>query len=300
MADFNTRLAGYRLRGNAGVRYVQTKQSATGYLATGGGTPVTVEQTYSDVLPSFNLATDLSQGPGAARVAAAKVMSRPQLGFLNPGGTISTTGTLSITTGNPLLKPFRAKTFDTSLEWYHDRNALGRPGPVPEEHQHLHPEPAPEPAVQGHRAAAVAAAANFTGDEVFQVTYPVNTDGGKLQGFEINVQQPFSFLPGAGKNLGVLLNYTQVKSKIAYQVSPTSGHDHHRRSAEPVAEVVERHAVLRRRQVQRARVGLQPQRLPDPRARPEQQRRRRQEQQLNVDLSISYKLNDQIEFTFEG
>jgi iron complex outermembrane receptor protein len=38
------------------VRYVQTKQVATGYLATGGGTEVTVEQTYSDVLPSLNLA----------------------------------------------------------------------------------------------------------------------------------------------------------------------------------------------------------------------------------------------------
>jgi iron complex outermembrane receptor protein len=64
--------------------------------------------------------------------------------------------------------------------------------------------------------------ANFTGDEVFQVTTPINTPGGKLNGFEINWQQPFTFLPGALKNAGVLLNYTQVKSKIAYQVSPTS------------------------------------------------------------------------------
>jgi len=54
------------------------------------------------------------------------------------------------------------------------------------------------------------------------VTTPVNTEGGKLSGFEINVQQPFSFLPGVWKNLGVLLNYTQVKSNIDYLVSPTS------------------------------------------------------------------------------
>ena len=50
----------------------------------------------------------------------------------------------------------------------------------------------------------------------------MNTDGGKLTGFEINVQQPFSFLPGWGKNFGVLLNYTQVKSKIQYVISPTA------------------------------------------------------------------------------
>ncbi|MCZ8072669.1 MAG: TonB-dependent receptor, partial [Paucibacter sp.] len=51
---------------------------------------------------------------------------------------------------------------------------------------------------------------------------PINTDGGKLQGFELNYQQPFTFLPGWGKNFGALLNYTYVKSKIEYVVSPTS------------------------------------------------------------------------------
>ncbi len=50
----------------------------------------------------------------------------------------------------------------------------------------------------------------------------INTSGGKLTGFEINVQQPFSFLPGAFRNMGMLLNYTYVRSKIDYQVSPTS------------------------------------------------------------------------------
>ena len=64
--------------------------------------------------------------------------------------------------------------------------------------------------------------ANFTGDEVFQVTTPINTNGGKLKGVEINFQQPFTFLPGIGKNFGALLNYTIVESKIDYAVSPTS------------------------------------------------------------------------------
>jgi TonB-dependent receptor len=62
---------------------------------------------------------------------------------------------------------------------------------------------------------------NFTGDEVFQLTTPINTNGGKLTGFEVNWQQPFSFLPGAGRNFGMLVNYTDVRSKIDYQVSPT-------------------------------------------------------------------------------
>jgi iron complex outermembrane receptor protein len=62
--------------------------------------------------------------------------------------------------------------------------------------------------------------ANFTGDEVFAVTTPVNTKGGTLKGVEINYQQPFTFLPGWGKNFGTLLNYTRVQSTIDYLVSP--------------------------------------------------------------------------------
>ena len=54
------------------------------------------------------------------------------------------------------------------------------------------------------------------------MTTPINTNGGKLEGVELNWQQPFTFLPGAARNLGMLLNYTQVKSKIEYLVSPTA------------------------------------------------------------------------------
>ena len=63
---------------------------------------------------------------------------------------------------------------------------------------------------------------NFTGEEVFQLTTPINTPGGKLRGIELNYQQPFTFLPSWGRNFGTVLNYTYVKSKITYLVSPTS------------------------------------------------------------------------------
>ena len=51
---------------------------------------------------------------------------------------------------------------------------------------------------------------------IFTFTSPTNTPGGPVKGFEINYQQPFKFLPGPLHNLGVLLNYTGVKSKIKY------------------------------------------------------------------------------------
>jgi TonB-dependent receptor len=55
--------------------------------------------------------------------------------------------------------------------------------------------------------------------DIFIVSQPVNSDGGILKGFEINVQQPFSFLPGVLANFGVMANYTYVKSNIEYLTS---------------------------------------------------------------------------------
>jgi TonB-dependent receptor len=222
MADFKTDLAGLPLRGNFGARYVRTKLQASGYQANAGGTAVTVDNEYNDFLPAVNLAANVTDD-FIVRVAAAKVMARPQLGFLNPGGTISTTGTLSVTSGNPALKPFRAKTFDTSFEWYFDRNAFLGLGLFQKNiSTYIQSLRTTIPFNQTGLPLSLLPA-NFTGDEVFAVTAPVNTEGGKLQGYEINYQQPFTFLPGWGKNFGSLLNYTFVKSKIAYLVSPTSG-----------------------------------------------------------------------------
>ncbi|MCX2860862.1 TonB-dependent receptor [Paucibacter sp. PLA-PC-4] len=299
MADFATQLFGLKVKGNAGARYVKTEQAATGYLATAGGTEVTVNNNYDDWLPSMNLAANLSRDV-VLRLAAAKVMARPQLGNLNPGGSISTTGTLSVTSGNPLLKPFRAKTFDASLEWYVSKDAFVGVGLF---HKKI------DTYIQSLRTNVPFKETglplnllppNFTGDEVFQVTTPINTPGGKLNGIELNYQQPFTFLPGFGRNFGTLLNYTYVKSKIQYQVSPTAAttitddllnlspkswnatlyYDDGKFSARVSA--AQRSGFLTR---------VPGQNNNDVEGK---------NSSLNVDASISYKVNDQLEVTLEG
>ena len=221
MVDFSWTIAGLPVRGNAGVRYVKTEQVATGYQATSGGTAVTITNDYNDTLPSANVAINLTRDM-VVRLAAAKVMSRPQLGNLSPGGTISTTGNLSITVGNPFLKPFRAKTVDTSFEWYFARNSLLGVGLFYKDIDTY---------IQSLRTSVPynetglplsLLPSNFTGTEVFQVTTPVNTQGGSLKGIELNYQQAFTFLPGYFKNFGTLLNYTYVKSRIDYLISPNA------------------------------------------------------------------------------
>lgn len=221
MADFETRLGGMPVRGNVGTRYVKTDIFAAGYLATGGGTLTTADRQYKDWLPSANVSVNLSREL-MLRAAAAKVMSRPPLQNLNPGGTLSTTGTLSYTGGNPNLDPFRATTLDASLEWYHAKNAFVGLGLF---HKKIKSYVLTKGFDQPYKDSGLPLSllpSNFTGDEVFRFSVPVNSPGGNLSGFEINVQQPFSFLPGWGKNFGVLANYTQVKSKMEYVLSATA------------------------------------------------------------------------------
>lgn len=299
MGEFKNELAGMPLRGNFGARYVKTELSATGYLATGGGTAVTVDNEYEDVLPSLNVALNVSKD-FIARFGAAKVMTRPPLGFLSPGGTIATTGTLTVNTGNPLLKPFRAKTFDTSFEYYFGKNAFLGLGLFQKNISTYIQSLRTNVAFKDTGLPLSLLPSNFTGEEVFQVTAPINTDGGKLKGFEINYQQPFTFLPSWGKDFGTLLNYTHVKSKIEYVVSPTSA----TRITDDLLNLSPRswnatlyydNGKLSARVSASSRAAFVT-RVPGQNNNDVEGKNK----SLNVDLSLSYKLNDKLEFTLEG
>ncbi|GGY82557.1 TonB-dependent receptor [Pseudoduganella plicata] len=299
MGDFNTELGGIPIRGNVGVRYVRTDLSSTGYVAANNGTAVTVDHRYSDTLPAFNVAATL-RPDFVVRFGAAKVMTRPQLNDLSPGGTIATTGSLAITSGNPNLKPFRAKTFDSSFEWYFARNAFLGLGLFQKNIDTYIQSLRTDVRFRDTGLPQSLLPTNFTGDEVFSVTAPVNTDGGKLRGFEINYQQPFTFLPGIGKNFGTLLNYTYVKSTMEYIISPTANttitddllnlspkswnatfyYDDGRFSAR--LSTSQRDAYLTR--------------VPGQNNNDVEGRNK----SMNVDLSLSYKVNDKLELTLEG
>ncbi|MGQ3054302.1 MAG: TonB-dependent receptor [Roseateles sp.] len=217
MGDFESRLGGMLVRGNAGARHVKTAIVSTGYLATGGGTPVTVARDYKDWLPSANLSVNLTKNL-IVRAAAAKVMSRPPLQNLSPGGTLNIPAA-TYTGGNPGLEPFRATTLDGNIEWYHAKNAFVGLGLF---HKNIKSYVLTRTRSLPYNQLGLPMSllpSNFNGDEVFSVAAPVNTPGGKLSGFELNVQQPFTFLPGWGKNFGLLANYTQVKSKMDYVLS---------------------------------------------------------------------------------
>jgi len=218
--DFKGELAGVPYRGNLGTRQVETNLRATGIIGTSAGFQLTsVERSYKDDLPSFNLM--VQPLPSLyLRVAAAKTMARPTLLSIIPGGGSVSTTNKTITTGNPALDPVRANTLDFSVEWYPDKDTLFTVALFKKDIKSYiqQRQTTGKLADYGYDPADF----NETADAVYTITTPVNTPGGELKGYEISLQKPFTFLPGLLRHTGGIINYTNVESQIEYYTSATA------------------------------------------------------------------------------
>jgi TonB-dependent receptor len=226
-ADFNFDLGGHTLRGNLGLRYVKTDVNSTGYLSL--TQTVSVPNSYHDWLPSFNASFDVTRDL-ILRAAFAKVMARPGFNALNPGGSVNTTfGAQSATIGNPLLDPYRAKNYDLSLEWYPQKGAFYGIALFYKDVSSTIQNLAAQEAFGNTGLPLTLLPSGQDASTIYLVTRFRNTSGGYIEGLEINVQQPFTFLPGFLSHFGVAANYTHVKSSVLYYLSAgvtaTTTHD---------------------------------------------------------------------------
>ncbi len=143
MANIDGEFSGVPVRGNIGVQYVQTEQSSSGTLNFANNRfEQTVEDDYSNVLPSANLSFEVSPDT-FVRVAAAKTLTRPRLDQLaanqglgsNPLSCIDTNADqlpdvvvavnpqagltcFSQSGGNPFLQPYQSTSYDLAFERY--------------------------------------------------------------------------------------------------------------------------------------------------------------------------------------
>lgn len=231
MANFDLSDAvGLGLRGDVGVRYVHTDQFSSGYISIADATSPTgvngqynaARRTYDDWLPSANIVFEPVDSL-LLRFSAAKVMSRPELGVLTPiSGVNPVTRVGNI--NNPFLEPIRAKTFDAALEWYF------RPGSLlsaaffyKDISTYIQNVTSQVPYNQLGLPDALLDGSNTQPTELFTITRPTNTPGGKLKGIELNAQIPFNFLDGFFSHFGVLGNVTFVTSKIDYCLTSVGG-----------------------------------------------------------------------------
>lgn len=217
--DLKSQIGGLDYALNAGTRYVKTEQSSTGINS---GQTVTVDRTYEDWLPAANLALYPTEKL-IVRASAAKVMTRPNLGALTPGGTVDGFN-YRITSGNPNLKPYRADAYDASVEWYFARESIFS---VAVFKKNIASFPLTQ-SIQGTYAstglptslilASSPAAADPEG-RPWTIATTIDGEGASLKGVEFAIQGPFSFLPGFWSNFGGIANLTLVDSNVDYGVN---------------------------------------------------------------------------------
>lgn len=213
-------IGGHDLRWNVGARYVETKQTSRGYNS---GEFVTVRRpSYSDFLPSLNVAFSIT--PDLIwRFAAAKVMTRPGLGSLSPGGSVDPFN-YRVSYQNPFLDPTRATALDTSLEWYFAEGALLSLALF---HKDIESRP-----INSEREGTYAStglplsllnptspAGQDPEGRLWEIRSIDNGPGGSLRGAELGFQLPLAvFAPDMPfiRNLGVTGNYTWVDSEVDY------------------------------------------------------------------------------------
>jgi iron complex outermembrane receptor protein len=218
MAEFNLSGAGLPIRGDIGLRYVRTSQFSTGYAAQGATINlVTAQRDYGRWLPSGNLVFDVTHNL-LARIGAAKTIARAGIASIAPGGNLNVSGgNRTFSTGNPDLVPTTSTNVDLSLEWYPTRGAIYAVSAFQKKiGTFVQTLSTTVPFSSLGLPASLLTGTTASPTDSFIVSQPVNSSGGMLRGMEVNVQQPFSFLPGIFSHFGVLANYTYVSSNIQY------------------------------------------------------------------------------------
>lgn len=220
-------LGSKRLRANTGIRFVRTNLTSEAVVS---GTPVKVERSYENYLPSMNFALDLTDDI-VARLAYGRSMTRPGLNSLNIAGPVFgyTTRTVG-NIGNPDLKPYQSNDIDLGVEWYFGEGGLLALGLFnkdivtslktdvvtrmvdPAFWPAIYADPQYDPSYNADPAVVP-----------YTFTIPVNSDeGNSVKGYELTYNQPFSFLSGWASKFGIASNYTHVVARDSTGLSPNS------------------------------------------------------------------------------
>lgn len=202
------------LRFNLGARFVDTKTEATGWLSNTLSNTETND--YNNVLPSVSVAYDAAKDV-VLRAGVSRTLTRASLSNLAPIKAYSDVN-FTVTGGNSQLDPLVSDNVDLGVEWYFTQQAVFGVALFHKDIDSFISSPTTsEPLRPEDRAAVAAVFPTQPGllDPSLIWTYrtSANTEGTKLDGFEIAYQQTFKGLPGIWKNFGFLGNFSYVDAE---------------------------------------------------------------------------------------
>ncbi len=227
------------LRGNFGVRLLNTDVDAVGYstgfdVSNVAGSVILTpndqisvfrrNNSFTNILPSFNITYEVVPN-FLTRAAVYKSISRPNIEDMSAGRSLNTdtTGATTIQDaitgaagGNPQLEPLTAWNGDLSFEWYpSDGNAIT----LALFYKQLQAAIIPQDAFSNTE--------NFNiGGQIVAVDVAQQTNSNEksdLYGFELSVNHSFSYLPGLLSGFGVIAAYSYADTNFEYADPATDG-----------------------------------------------------------------------------
>ncbi|GGO67310.1 TonB-dependent receptor [Bowmanella pacifica] len=199
---------------NAGLRFVDTRQTSYGYeVANDYSTPTEVNNDYSQLLPSMNLRYEVTPDM-QIRASYSKSLTRPTLmqlrvstsyfGIDESGGTGSA--------GNPNLSPFTSDNLDVGMEYYFSEESLLAFNLF---YKNIDGLIVTSSMVEDREFRSQVTGEWVTGPITFSI--PSNGDKNDLKGLEFIVQSNFEFLHESLADFGGIFNYTYADSDAAFE-----------------------------------------------------------------------------------
>ncbi len=177
----------------------------------GASTPVTVSNSYTNVLPSANVKFDVSEDK-IVRLAVSQTVTRPTLTALGVANSFAGRANAPTSTGgNPTLEAFESTNFDAAFEWYMDDLSFFGLSAFYKDFGNFI-----ESQTIGIPTSVVFPAGNASNPTAADVTRTVNRldtrnrngETGRLLGLEVAAQKAFE------NGFGLTANYTYVDSSI--------------------------------------------------------------------------------------
>jgi TonB-dependent receptor len=235
-ADFETEFSGYPVRGNFGVRFVDTDITSVGYRTAitveqdqdgyfisevpGGGFETDTQKSdYQEVLPSLTVIVDLDDDL-ILRSGLFRGMSRPDPDAYGNGRAVRDNSGDSIgyaslaeavngitATGNPYLKPILSTNLDLGLEWYPNADTMVAAAIYWKEFN------------GAFETVAQLETFNLDGNPVQGLieTTQISNDDSTIKGLELSLSHSFNYLPGFWSGFGGKISYNYADSDFEFE-----------------------------------------------------------------------------------
>jgi iron complex outermembrane receptor protein len=189
---------------------------------------LTDSYSYTDVLPSLNLAMDLDSSQ-VLRLGVGKMLARPSMRDLRANAQVecwspandptnsptSCSGNRNGSGGNTKLEPFRATSFDLAYEKYFGKRAyVGVAAFYRDLKTFIYSETS--------QVNILADKFGLTGYPKTNYSGPVNGQGGTIRGYELTASAPFDMLSPSLAGFGAYVNYSNTDSSVSLPNSTRS------------------------------------------------------------------------------